>query len=192
MKQAETKKNNIIEKLEQGTYTYQQLCELFGWAYYRNGVTGIKGKQLLELQRHCLFEEVGNTTDKRYHILEVYDKPTTDTVFYEPNSNDIYANHPQVLIDSQLLNHGTMIIYKIQYGNMIYIGSTKSPRKRISNHFKGHANEHTYSMLKRGGTFEVLEVITTSEEDLRAREIEYIQEYKLCGAYIVINNQHAK
>lgn len=34
MKKSETNKNNIIEKLEQGTYTYLQLCELFGWTYY--------------------------------------------------------------------------------------------------------------------------------------------------------------
>lgn len=190
MKEVLANKNSIIKKLEKGTYTYLQLCELFGWTYYSNGVTGIKGKQLLELQRHCLFEEVGNTNDKRYHILEVYDKPTTDTVFYEPKVD--YANHPQVLVDSQLLKNGTMLVYKVQYGNMIYIGSTLKPRQRICCHFNGHVNEHTYNMLKRGGTFEVLEVITTTEEDLRAREIEYIQEYKLCGAYILINNVHAK
>lgn len=187
-----TTNNNITSKLKVGTFTYQQLCELLDWSYYSNGTTKEKGKQLLELQRHCLFEKVGNTSNQRIHILKVYDKPTTDTVFYRPTKGDLYGNHPQVLIPKHLLDKGTMICYAVRYGNQVYIGSTYDIRKRINNHFKGYSNEHTYNMLKRGGTIELLEVITTTEEDLRQREVEYIKEYSLTGAYIMVNNQHAK
>ena len=47
-------------------------------------------------------------------------------------------------------------------------------------------------MLNRGGTFEMLEHITTTKEDLRAREIEYIKEYKAREIFIVHNEQHTK
>ncbi len=185
----QSNKNTIISRLKVGTYTYSQLMELVEWCNH-NKNPHLKASQMLELQRHCLYEVVGKNKWQRYHILEVYDKPTTDTVFYEPRVD--YANHPQVLVPSRLLENGSMIIYKIQFGNMVYIGSTMKPRGRISKHFNGHVNEHTYHMLQRGGTFELLEHITTTEEDLRAREIEYIKEYKACGMFIVINNQHAK
>lgn len=179
----------IISRLEVGTYTYAQLMELLGWAI--NGNMKTRANQMLELQRHCLFEVVGKNRHQRYHILKVYDKPTTQEVFYRPN-NEVYSIHPQVLVPSHLLENGSMIVYKIQCGNQVYIGSTKNPRNRISNHFNGYVNEHTYHMLQRGGTFEVLEHITTNEEDLRAREVEYIKEYKLCGVFAIINNKHAK
>ena len=97
-----------------------------------------------------------------------------------------------MLIPKNLLHYGVKIVYKIQYGNEVYIGSSYDIMKRISNHFNGHVNEHTVSMLKRGGTIELLEHITTTEEDLRTREIEYIKEYVACGLYKVHNEAHAK
>lgn len=168
-----------------GTFTYQELCDLLEWS----NKTIAKPKQFLELQRHCLFQVVGKTKFQRIHILKVYDQPTTNEVFYYPNG-DIYANHPQVLIPKHLLDYGNMIVYCVRYGNQIYVGSTTRPRKRVGEHFRGEANDITYSMLQRGGTFELLEHITTTEEELRKREAEYIKEYVLTGAYVVINDRH--
>lgn len=175
--------------LKEGTYTYVQLMELTGWCY--NTLPATRAKQLLELQRHCLIQKVGKGRATRYHIIKVYDTPTTQDVFYRPN-RELYSNLAQVLIPRELLKYGEMIVYKVQFGNQVYIGSTFDIMTRLSQHFNNHVNEHTYHMLKRGGTFEMLEHITTTEEDLRAREIEYIKEYKACGVFTVINNQHAK
>lgn len=175
--------------LKEGTYTYRQLMDMVGWCY--NGNMGARQNQLLELQRHCLMQMVGRGKSTRYHILKVYAKPTTDEVFYRPN-NAIYRNHEQVLIPKHLLRYGVKVVYKIQYGNEVYIGSSYDIMKRISNHFNGHVNPYTKSMLNRGGTFEMLEHITTTKEDLRAREIEYIKEYKACEIFIVHNEQHTK
>lgn len=172
-----------------GTYTYRQLMDMVGWKF--NTSPAPRANQFLELQRHCLMQVVGEKKNRRYHILKVYDKPTTDEVFYRP-SNAIYRNHEQVLIPKNLLHYGVKIVYKIQYGNEVYIGSTFDINGRLSQHFNGHVNEHTESMLKRGGTFELLEHITTTEEDLRAREIEYIKEYVACGLYKVHNEAHTK
>jgi len=149
----------------------------------------IKAKQLLELQRHCLFEVVGGKKYQRIHILKVYEEPTTDKPLYYPN-NDIYGNHDQVLIPQHLLVDGKLLIYKVQYGNVVYIGSTKLPRQRISQHFRGFVNKHTYEMLQKGGTFELIEVVNGTEEQLRAKETEYIKEYVSTGVYIVINEKH--
>lgn len=174
--------------LQVGTYTYRELMEMVGWCV--NGTTMTKENQLLELQRHCLIQKVGKGSGTRYHIIKVYDTPTTKEVFYRPN-NEVYSNHEQVLIPRELLKYGEMIVYKVQFGNQVYIGSTFDINQRLSQHFNGYVNPHTEDMLKRGGTFEMLEHVTTSEEDLRAREIEYIKEYKACRVFVVINNQHA-
>ena len=181
--------SNVKLNLIEGTYTYRELMQMTGWCY--NGNMGARQNQLLELQRHCLIQVAGERNTTRYNILKVYDKPTTDEVFYRPN-NAIYRNHEQVLIPKHLLHYGVKIVYRIQYGNEVYIGSSYDIMKRISNHFNGHVNPHTQSMLRRGGTFEMLEHITTTEEDLRAREIDYIKEYIACGLYTVRNEQHAK
>ena len=175
--------------LQVGTYTYKGLMDMVGWKFNTSPIC--RANQFLELQRHCLMQVVGKTKFTRYHILKVYDKPTTDEVCYRPN-NEIYRNHEQVLIPKHLLHYGVKIVYKIQYGNEVYIGSTFDVNQRISQHFNGYVNPHTESMLKRGGTFEMLEHITTTEEDLRAREIEYIKEYKACEIFIVHNEQHTK
>lgn len=181
----------IINKLnlKEGTYTYKQLMDMVGWCY--NGNMTARANQFLELQRHCLMQEAGVKKNRRYHILKVYDKPTTDEVFYRPN-NAIYRNHDQVLIPKNLLHYGAKIVYKIQYGNEVYIGSTFDINQRLSQHFNGYVNKHTEWMLKRGGTFELLEHITTTEEDLRAREVDYIKEFVACGLYTVHNEIHAK
>jgi predicted GIY-YIG superfamily endonuclease len=180
------KENNTIAlKLETGTFTWQQLCNKFEWSYN----TSAKPNQLLELQRHCLYEVVGAGKGQRFHIIKVYDQPTTDKPFYLPYG-DIYGNHQQVLVPKHLLDYSSMIIYRIVYGNQVYIGSTTRPRNRISEHFNGSANDMTYSMLQRGATFELLEHVTTSEEDLRQREAEYIKEYAATGVYVVINDRH--
>ena len=153
---------------------------------------GSKTKSVVRTTASLL--NTGSRRTKYYTLpysLKVYDKPTTDEVFYRPN-NAIYRNHEQVLIPKHLLHYGVKIVYKIQYGNEVYIGSSYDIMKRISNHFNGHVNPHTQSMLRRGGTFEMLEHITTTEEDLRAREIEYIKEYKACEIFIVHNEQHTK
>lgn len=183
-----TIKNKL--NVKEGTYTtYRQLCQMLEWCY--NGNMAVRANQLLELQRHCLIQETGAKKNRRYHILKVYDQPTTDEVFYRPN-NEVYRNHQQALIPKHLLHYGVKIVYKIQYGNEVYIGSTFDVMKRISNHFNGYVNEHTESMLKRGGTFELLEYITTTEEDLRAREVDYIKEYVACGLYKLHNEAHTK
>ena len=56
----------------------------------------------------------------------------------------IYRNHEQVLIPSTYYITAK-IVYKIQYGNEVYIGSSYDIMKRISNHFNGHVNPHTQS-----------------------------------------------
>lgn len=177
--------NTIKSKLSVGTYSYNQLCELLEWCNH----TSSKHNQLLELQRHCLYQVVGKTKHQRIHILKIYDEPTTEKQLYYPNG-DVYGNHPQVLIPKHLLEVGVKIIYKIQYGTQVYIGSSLNIRSRIKNHFKGYANDMTYSMLKRGATFELLEVVHGTEDDLRQREKEYIKEYVSTGMFIVINDRH--
>lgn len=157
---------------------------MLGWS----NNTVAKSKQQLELQKYCLYEIVGAGNKTRYHIIKVYDQPTTEEMIYI--QRDIYDNHPQVLIPPHLLKYGNMIIYRIVYGNQIYIGSTFDIRSRISKHFTGAANDLTYSMLQRGATFELLEHVTTTEEDLRSKEVDYIKEYASTGMYIVINDRH--
>ena len=158
---------------------------MLGWVY----ATSSRRNQLLELQRHALIEVVGKGSHKRIHILKVYDQPATTEIFYRPN-NEVYSCHEQVLVPKHLLDEGNMIVYKIQYGNEVYIGSTKRPRFRISEHFNGHANDMTYDILCKGATFELLEVVNGTEEQLRQREREYIEEYSSSGLYVVINERH--
>ena len=164
--------------------------DMVGWKYACTG--SARRRQRLELQKYCILDVVGKNRYQRYHVLEVFEKPTTNAVFYRPN-NEKYTCHEQVFVPRNLMDDGNMIVYKIQYGLEVYIGSTKRPRRRISEHFNGHNhNPHTQFMLQRGGTFEVLEHITTTEDDLRLKEQEYIKEYSMTGMFIMINNAHAK
>ena len=144
---------------------FKQLCIELGI----NETPNANSKQTLlkELKEHFdIRQQKGKLS---YRIFSVYDKP-----------------YPRLLVEVFKLkkdDYHKSGIYKISHNDgRVYIGSTVDFRKRFSSHATEGipGQEKTYSMIKEGGIFEVIQFVDLNEytiKDLRRIEELYIIDY---------------
>lgn len=182
--------NNLFQLIQQvlqegEQYTYKTIIELLQLNYQECRGGNSKNK-IIKLLNLCMdFEKIPNT--QKYIIKEIYKKPN----FRNRKSNTLQI--PNCCIIEEYFNCGG--IYKIQYQNDVYIGSTLRLRDRFMQHYKneGHAHTKTYNLLQQGGTFELLWLMPNNStiDDLRIKEQEYINLYKNIKTYNLLNSQDA-
>ena len=155
-----------------------------------------KEKQLKKIKSLCRLKTKEIITGKKknyaYIIEEIYQEPK-EIIDNRKNNK----GRPTKYLDKQFkvpkedwYKNG---IYKIQFENKVYIGSTKDFRYRYMRHLSVDKKEmpHVWELLKEEEhIFEVLEVVENIEE-LNIREQYYIDLYLNDNNYIVVNKQCA-
>lgn len=176
----------IQQVLQEGEqYTYKRIVDLLQLNYqeYRGGNSKTKMIKILNL---CMnLEKIPHT--QKYVIKEIYNKPN----FRNRKSNTLQI--PNCCIIEEHFNCGG--VYKIQFQNDIYIGSTIRLRDRFMQHYRNEGGTHTktYNLLQQGGTFELLWLMPydSTIDELRLKEQEYINLYKNIETYNLLNIQDA-
>ena len=144
---------------------------------------GSKKRQLKQIENLCRVEQQG----RKYIIKEIYQEPKEiknnckGKQFYEIK---------QFKVSKEQYREGG--IYKIQFENKVYIGSTKDFRNRYKQHLREDKTNlpHIWELLKEEShVFEVLEVVEDVKE-LNTREQYYIDLY-LTNGYEIINKNRA-
>lgn len=172
-----------MENLKTGMMikNYKELCGVMGWKI----TTGKSKKlQMEELKRLCRFHKSGNSfiIDEVYEtIIEKVDLRTNG------NNSDNFKEYQQFNVKKE---HWFDIgVYKIiDLNNNCYIGSTiRSFRERFVEHHRG-LQDNTKELMNNGGIFEIVKIMNNfNEEEIRKKENEYLQIYKL--KYNVANKQ---
>lgn len=173
----ETKEDNTVKN-------YKLMCGLIG----EDETTGNSKKaQLNRWKRYFDFYKEG----QKFVINEIYDEPfaTDDQRFYRH-----FKGEEKFLISKE--QRTSKGVYIIQDGNDVYIGSTcVSFIKRFIQHRKCTGKccmPHTKELINRpNAQYRILYLAndTDSEETIRKKEKDYIQEY-ISKGYNVINRQH--
>lgn len=165
--------------LELKTYkNYRELCKVMNWS-----TTGgnTKTKYLKELDSLCKWHKEGN-------------KIVIDEIYSEPKKivDNRYGEEEFIQLKVSKEDWHKSGVYKIQFENKIYIGSTKDFRKRYKQHiYYDEQFSHIWELLKEDNhVFEVLEVVEDMEE-LKKREQYYIELYSKDSNCIVVNKQCA-
>ena len=135
---------------------YRELTNYLELPYLRGNA---KETQLNYLSKLIYYEKNKN----KYKFIKLVNYVNDDCVIIE--DNHIYVSRDSVftrLSNIPKKDEHKSGIYKIQLGNDIYIGQTKDFKQRFKEHYYG-ANKYvgfgadTQSLLRNGGTFEVLE-----------------------------------
>lgn len=156
-----------------------------------------KEKQLKEIEAICRLKTKETMTGKKksyaYIIEEIYQEPKeiTDNRKNNKGRPTKYLDYTQFKVPKE--DWCKSGVYKIQFENKIYIGSTKDFRSRYMRHLYIDKEDmpHVWELLKEDShTFEVLEVIEDTEE-LSIREQYYMDLYSRDSNYIFINKQCA-
>ena len=145
---------------------------------------GSKERQLKQIESLCRVEQQG----RKYIIKEIYQEPKE--IINNCKGKQFYEIKQFKVSKEQYRESG---VYKIQFENKVYIGSTKDFRNRYKQHLREDKTNlpHLWELLKEEEhTFEVLEVVNEMGE-LRKREQYYIELY-LSSGYEVVNRKKAK
>lgn len=192
-------KNNIIEAIKekrivkgQEFKNYRELCKAFN---EKTNEGNAKIRQVETWEQYVKLKKI--KPGYRIKIEEIYEKPHT--------------KFPQFsLYGLKEMELGG--IYKIQYKNIAYIGSTKNFYDRFRQHYnksqlKNQINGKeisTTDLLRKGGIMEPIEIIgdfyhfSTPEEEIQAtqnmlsKEKEYIKEYSEKKDIILLNVDYNK
>lgn len=161
-------------------YNYKELCKSIGEEPYKGGTQ--REAQEKRISSVYKLEKV----KRKFKIIEIYSKPKkiVDNRGKEPK----YYAQFKVPKEDWYKNG----IYKIQFENKVYIGSTKNFRNRYKKHLREDKEElpHIWELLKEEEhTFEILEVVE-DEEKLKTKEQYYIDLY-LSSEYEVVNKYRA-
>ena len=197
MKYTDYNKNNLnIDKFKDYVQTnieatgdntiknYKAMCELLN-EYETTGNS--KKAQLNRWKRYFDFHKDG----QKFVIDEIYDEPfaTDDQRIYRH-----FKGEEKFLISKE--NRTSKGVYIIQDNNDVYIGSTYvSFIKRFIQHHNRTGKScmhHTKELVNRpNAQYKILYLAndTDSEETIRKKEEDYIQEY-ISKGYNVINKQH--
>ena len=160
--------------------SYKDLCETIGWKYKNGGRSAKTQKE--RISKYLILEKKGF----KLKIIEILEQPPRK----EPKSRKNSIRHKEFKVskkDWYSIGVYRIINYKT---NEVYIGSTIDGfRKRFLRHKTGVKNQqHTYELLQNGAVFEIIEVMDNSSElEIRAKEQEYINQYKDSQEYILIN-----
>lgn len=165
-------------------YTYAQMCEIFG-SEQKKG-TCSRNSQLKEWEAMC---KIDKPCKGKYVILEIYEEQKEIVDNRRNNGNLKY--YTQLKVPKEDWHKSG--VYKIQFENKVYIGSTKNFRNRYKKHLKKDKKElpHVWELLKKDScTFEVLEIIEDKEK-LLTKEQYYLDLYLNNNDFIVVNKQRA-
>lgn len=169
--------------LELKTYkNYRELCKVMNW---KVASSNSKTKQFKELDSLCKWRKEGN----KIIIDEIYSEPKK--IVDNRSNNGKTKILSQFKVPKEDWYKGG--IYKIQFENKVYIGSTKDFRNRYKKHLREDEEElpHIWELLKEDNhTFEILEVVKDIKE-LNNKEQYYIDLYSKDNNYIVINKRRA-
>lgn len=149
-------------------YTYSQMCEIFECEQKKG--TCSRNSQLKEWEAIC---KIDRPCKGKYVILEIYSEPKE----VDNQKGRKPKCYEQFKVSRK--NWFTSGVYKIQFENKVYIGSTKNFRGRYVKHITRDEEiyPHVWELLKEDShTFEVLEVVEDIEE-LSIREQYYIDLY---------------
>lgn len=150
---------------------YKELADMFHLDY-KNG--GSRALQIRQLQR--LYEIKSDKT--LYVVLREYDEEEKEELQAKPTPSNF-----KILKKDK--NRGG--VYKIQLGNIVYIGQTNNLANRYNAHVNGQNQCDTKSLLLNGGNFELLEFEENQEERF-FKENNYIKEYEEMG-YKLLNSK---
>lgn len=166
---------------------YKVLCRLLG----QETTTGkAKQYQLKNFERYFAWEKAG----QKFTIVDIYDTPLEKIDLRKlGNNTGHYKTYNGTYNVDAKYNHAKGV-YKIQLDNDVYIGSTiMGFRKRYIDHSENYQNmmDHTQRLLQNGGVFEILWIApdNTSENDIRQKEQEYINQYKENEKLHIINKK---
>lgn len=149
-------------------YTYAQMCEIFECEQKTS--TNSRNSQLKEWEAIC---KIDRPCKGKYVILEIYS---------EPKEVDNQKGRKPKCYEQFKVSRKNWFksgVYKIQFENKVYIGSTKSFRDRYITHITTDKEKypHVWELLKEEKcTFEVIELIE-NKEMLNVREQYYIDLY---------------
>ena len=150
---------------------YKELANMFNLEYNTGGSRAL---QLRQLQR--LYDINLNKT--LYVVVREYSEEEKEDLQAKPTPSNF-----KILKKDK--NKGG--VYKIQLGNIIYIGQTNNFANRYNAHVNGQNQCDTKSLLLNGGTFELLE-FEENQEDRFFKENKYIKEYEELG-YKLLNSK---
>lgn len=165
---------------------YKIMCELLNEKVSEGGST--KKAQINRWKRYFEFHKNG----QKYIIDKIYDNPliATDQRTLRP-----FVGEEKFLVPFE--DRHSKGVYIIQEGNDVYIGSTYSEygflRRFIQHHNKpSQTMSHTRELINRpNATFKILYLAqeTDTENIIRQKEADYIQEYMSDSKYNVINKR---
>ena len=166
---------------------YKILCHLLN----QETKTGNSKKYQLEnFKRYFEWKKVG----QKFIIVDIHNPPLEKIDLRKlGNSTGHYKTYNGTYNVDAKYNHAKGV-YKIQLDNDVYIGSTiMGFRKRYIDHSENYQNmmDHTQRLLQNGGIFEILWIApdNTSENDIRQKEQEYINQYKENEKLHIINKK---
>jgi len=197
--------------------TLTKLLTTVGFDKYSGGKQ--KKYQLRELNRYLTYEKTGKISrgkpTNEIVITEIYDTPKKAVDNRSNNGgnstksksiNDKRHKNKGIPIKSidnkkiEFLNKHTQFqftketmccggVYKIQYSNNIYIGSTKNFYNRFKQHISGNM-KNTKKLLDMGATMTALVICdkTQTKEDLKRIEFRYIRQYNKNNNFILYNH----
>lgn len=157
---------------------YKELCNLIN-EKPKNGCS--KNSQLKEFERFVAYHNEGH----KFIIDEIYKEPKPK------NDKRLSYNHniENYKIPKELDNH--IGVYKIQFNNDIYIGSTSQGfRRRFLGHYLGN-QKNTKTLLENGAEFSIVWDMTGIEDIELIRMVEsYIINYcKINTNYNIVNER---
>ena len=173
--------------LEMKTYkNWNELCEAMNWATTRGNT---KVRYLKQLDSICKYHKEGNkiVIDEIFaEPKEIEDKRKNNKGSKEPKY------YPQFLLQKE--DWYKSGVYKIQFENKVYIGSTNSFRKRYIQHLSKdeECQPYVYELLKEEKhMFELLELVE-EEKELEIREQYWLDRYTQLKEYEVVNQKRVK
>jgi hypothetical protein len=171
--------NNIIKN-------YKIMCELLNEKVSGGGST--KKAQINRWKRYFEFHRDG----QKYIIDKIYNNPL---IAIDQRTLRPFVGEEKFLVSFE--DRHSKGVYIIQEGNNVYIGSTYSEygflRRFIQHHNKpSQTMSHTRELINRpNATFKILYLAqeTDTENIIRQKEADYIQEYMSNPKYNVINKR---
>jgi len=183
---------NHVQKLELGqeVNNYKQLCALLNQPVLPGGDQ--KKVQIKDFRRYFQFEKSGY----KFIITDIFDTPLAKedkrTMSYGRERYKIESDN--YLIDPK--DNNACGVFKIQFGNLVYIGKTTQGFRRA---YQCSYNDYngmipvTKEMLNNGATFEILWKATEEDsyEDIKNQRLNYLNKYKKMG-YDIANKSFGK
>ena len=172
--------------LEIKTYkNWKEICEAMNWA-----TTGgnTKVRYLKQLDSICKYHKEGN----KIVIDEIFAEPKEIEDKRKNSKGKEPKYYPQFLLQKE--DWYKSGVYKIQFENKVYIGSTNNFRRRYIQHFSKdkECQPYVYELLKEEKhVFELLELVG-EEKELEIREQYWLDKYIQLEEYEVVNQKRVK